>query len=90
MKIHQSKLDSIGRTVAITESAAASGGSKYGNFRCLRVVVLPPGMEPAQYCTVAHRGVSVLFAVEADGRCRGERSGYHRAMSAAVAAFAAA
>ena len=49
MKIHQSKLDSIGRTVAITESAAASGGSKYGNFRCLRVVVLPPGMEPAQY-----------------------------------------
>lgn len=88
MKIHQSKLDSIGRTIAITESAA-SGGRKYGNFRCLRVVVLPAGMEPAQYRTVAHRGVFVLFAVEADGRCRGERSGYHRAMSSAVAAFAA-
>jgi hypothetical protein len=90
MKIHQTKLDSIGRTVAITESAAASGGSKYGNFRSLRVVVLPFGMEPAQYRTVAHRGVSVLFAVEADGRSRGERSGYHRAMSAVIAAFAAA
>ncbi|RUT67510.1 hypothetical protein D0817_26065, partial [Flavobacterium cupreum] len=86
MKIHQSKLDSIGRTVAITESAATSGGRKYGNFLSLRVVVLPFGMEPAQYRTVAHRGVSVLFAVEADGRSRGERSGYHRAMSAAVAA----
>ncbi len=90
MKIHHSKIDTTGRTIVISESAAPFGGRKYGHFQVLRVVMLPISMKAQDYRTVAQKGVSVLFEAEADGRSRGARSGFNRAMAAAEAVFAKA